>query len=233
MRILALDTSTENGSCALWLAGDCHERSCPAGSAHSATLLPLIDDLLAESGLRLAQLDGIAFAAGPGAFTGLRMACAVAQGLALGADLPLLAVGSLDALALAAYRVQPAQRILTLLDARMGELYQGLFAFDAGQPCQSGGLHLLKPEAFELPIGTDCLLAGNALRAYPALSERALAAGFTLLPEVMPGAATVAALAAPRFAAGESLAPEDAAPLYIRDKVAQTVAERLAAGGRA
>lgn len=229
MRILAIDTSTEYGTCALWHQGDCLERVCPIGQSHSATLLPLVAQLLAEAACSVSQLEGIAFAAGPGAFTGLRMACAVAQGLAVGAGLPVLAVGTLDALALDS----GATTCLAMLDARMGEIYTARFVLNAGIPIQDGEIRLLPPADLFLPTDLDCVLVGNALLAYPALAERGQAAGLRQIAQAMPHAAMIAALAAPRFAAGEGSDPALAAPLYVRDKVAQTVAERLAGGGRA
>ena len=123
MNILALETSTESGSCALLLGEHLSERRCPAGRPHSETLLPLIRELLSESGVKLAQLDAIAFGAGPGAFTGLRVACGVAQGLAVGAGLPVVPVCGLEAMA----ATVGAPRVLSLLDARMGEIYAAAY----------------------------------------------------------------------------------------------------------
>lgn len=228
MRILAIDTSTERGSCALWLDGDCAESVCPVGQAHSATLLPLVSGLLTQAGIVTAQLDAIAFATGPGAFTGLRMSCAVAQGLAIAAELPVLAVGTLDALAFDS----GAEACLAVLDARMGEIYTAAFSSRDGIPVRSSEIRLLTPEEIVLP-DSPCVVAGNALLAYPQLAERVAAAGLAGRPQAMPGARAVAALAAPRLAAGEGMDVAQATPLYVRDKVAQTVAERLASGGKA
>ncbi len=229
MRLLAIETSTDLGSCALWLDGHVHERYCPAGRPHSETLLPLVQGLLAEFGLHIRQLDGIAFGAGPGAFTGLRVACGIAQGLAIAAELRVVPVGTLESLAWQA-DVQPC---LAVLDARVGEVYWGRFERHGDTLVQDGAIRLSAPQAVELPAAASWHIAGNALKAYPLLMERAAAAGLAALPEVMPSAGAVATLAAPRFAAGEGVDPAEAAPLYVRDKVAQTVAERLAAGGKA
>ncbi|MCL2635563.1 MAG: tRNA (adenosine(37)-N6)-threonylcarbamoyltransferase complex dimerization subunit type 1 TsaB, partial [Betaproteobacteria bacterium] len=116
MLILALETSTELGSCALWRDGAVLERRCPSGRPHSETLLPLVRELLGEAGVGIAALDAIAFGVGPGAFTGLRVACGAAQGLAVAAGRPLLPVTSLEAMALQAGDGE----VLALLDARMG-----------------------------------------------------------------------------------------------------------------
>lgn len=229
MHILALETSTDLGSCALWQDGQLIEARCPPGRSHSETLLPLVRSLLAEAGLGFSQLDAVAFGAGPGAFTGLRVACAVAQGLAVAADLPVLPVGTLEVMA----EESGGERVLALLDARMHEVYYAALERHGDEIRTLGMLRVAGPEAVVLPEGADWLACGNALAAYPGLAERAAAAGFARRPEVMPTAAALARLAVPRFKRGQALDPALAAPLYVRDKVAQTVAERLAGGGKA
>lgn len=229
MQILALETSTENGSCALWRDGELIVRNCPAGRSHSETLLPLVRELLAEGGVTIAQLDAIAFGVGPGAFTGLRVACGAAQGLAVAADVPLLPVTSLQAMAAAS----GGQHVLALLDARMGEVYVGAYQMQDGAPCLQGDIRVQAPADIIFPASAGGLACGNALSAYPELAARANAAGLLQLPDILPSAAWVARLAAPRVAAGAAIDPALAAPLYIRDKVAKTVAERLREGGRA
>ncbi|MCL2524757.1 MAG: tRNA (adenosine(37)-N6)-threonylcarbamoyltransferase complex dimerization subunit type 1 TsaB [Betaproteobacteria bacterium] len=229
MLILALETSTELGSCALWRDGVVLERRCPAGQAHSATLLPLIRELLGEAGVGVAALDAIAFGAGPGAFTGLRIACGAAQGLAVAADRPVLPVTSLEAMALQAGDGQ----VLALLDARMGEVYIGRYQVAGGDCRLQGEIHVLPPAALPLPETGGWRACGNAPAAYPVLDERLRAASIAILPGILPTAAAVAALAAPRVARGEGIDAALAAPLYVRDKVAKTVAERLSEGGRA
>lgn len=229
MLILALETSTEHGSCALWREGVVSERICPPGQSHSETLLPLVRELLAEAGLKIAQLDAIAFGVGPGAFTGLRVACGVAQGLAVAANLPLIPVTSLETMA----AQTGAERVLALLDARMGEVYSGFYQrCDAGYVLH-GEIRVSAPDAVALPGEADWVACGNAIAAYPALAERLSAAGRASQADIFPTAATVARLAAPRAARGEGIDAALAAPLYIRDKVAKTVAERLSEGGRA
>jgi len=229
MRILALETSTELGSCALWCDGALTQAFCPAGRSHSDTLLPLIGELLAGAGLRVADLDGIAYGAGPGAFTGLRVACAVAQGMAVAANLPLAPVASLAALAWQS----GAAQCLAVLDARMGEVYSARYR------CLNEGVELLgdivvgAPGDVELPTDGEWVVAGNALAAYPELAGRVVSKGWEQMPTLMPEAGAVAVLAAPTLIAGKGIDAADAAPYYVRDKVAQTVAERLARGGRA
>ena len=229
MQILALETSTELGTCALWRDGALFERTCPAGRSHSETLLPLVRELLAEAGLKVGQLDAIAFGVGPGAFTGLRVACGAAQGLAVAANLPLIPVTSLETIAALA----GAERVLALLDARMGEVYAGHYQLADGGYVLQGEIRVAAPDIVALPDEPGWLACGNAMTAYPALAARLSAAGVAAQSGVLPTAAAVALLAAPRAMRGEGIDAALAAPLYIRDKVAKTVAERLSEGGRA
>lgn len=229
MLILALETSTELGSCALWRDGDIVERLCPPGQSHSETLLPLIRELLGESGLKVAQLDAIAFGVGPGAFTGLRVACGIAQGLAVAANIPLVPVTSLEAMA----EMTGAEEVLALLDARMGEVYAGSYRRSADGYALQGEIRVCSPANVPLPTAAGWLICGNAPSAYPELQVRIAAAGLSVYPGILPTAAALARLAAPRAARGEGIDAALAAPLYIRDKVAKTVAERLSEGGRA
>jgi tRNA threonylcarbamoyladenosine biosynthesis protein TsaB len=229
MLILALETSTELGSCALWRDGDIVERLCPPGQSHSETLLPLVRELLGESGLKVAQLDAIAFGVGPGAFTGLRVACGIAQGLAVAANIPLVPVTSLEAMA----EMTGAEQVLALLDARMGEVYAGSYRRCTDGYALQGEIRVWSPANVPLPTAAGWLICGNAPSAYPELQARIVAAGLPIHPGILPTAAALARLAAPRAARGEGIDAALAAPLYIRDKVAKTVAERLSEGGRA
>jgi len=229
MLILALETSTELGSCALWRDGELVERFCPAGQSHSETLLPLVRELLGEAGLKVAQLNAIAFGVGPGAFTGLRVACGIAQGLAVAANLPLMPVTSLEAMA----EMTAAEQVLALLDARMGEVYSGSYRRSAEGYVLQGEIRVSSPGDVPLPTDAGWLACGNAQAAYPELQVRLVAAGISVQPGILPTASSLARLAAPRVARGEGIDAALAAPLYIRDKVAKTVAERLSEGGRA
>ena len=147
MLILALETSTELGSCALWRDGVVTERFCPEKQPHSETLLPLVRELLAESGVQIADLDAIAFGVGPGAFTGLRVACGAAQGLAVAADLPLIPVTSLETMA----AQSSAERVLALLDARMGEVYSGFYERTGDGYVLRGDIRVSAPADVILP----------------------------------------------------------------------------------
>lgn len=233
--LLSLDTTTEAGSCALYLRGEVLLRHCPVGQSHSETLLPLVRQLLAEAGLSLNALDGIAFGAGPGSFTGLRVACGAAQGLAVASELPLLPVGSLACMAWAA----GAPQVLVALDARMGEVYWGRYARTAEGVTALVADRVLPPAEVLQDVGGmkngsgAWLACGNGLTAYPEIAEQLQSRGIALQPAITPDAGWVAQLAVPALSRGEGLDPALAAPVYVRDKVALTVAERLARGGKA
>ena len=225
MKILALETATDPGSVALWLDGVVLAQNCPVDQSNSATLLPVATALLQMRGLTFADLDALAFGAGPGSFTGLRVACGVAQGLAMARNLPLLGVGSLAAMA----AQTGGKNVIVVLDARMGEVYCGRFV--NGEP--EGEIGVFPPETVPLPTSPGWLVCGNGLDAYPALRERLAPCVSVWKPEIMPHAAAVLRLAAPRLERGERIDPAEASPFYVRNKVAKTVAERLAEGGRA
>jgi tRNA threonylcarbamoyladenosine biosynthesis protein TsaB len=229
MLILALETSTELGSCALWQDGRLTERRCPAGRSHSETLLPLIRELLSEAGLGIRQLDAIAFGVGPGAFTGLRVACGVAQGLAAAGNIPLLPVTSLETMA----AMTGAEQVLALLDARMGEVYAGAYRREENGYVLQGEIRVAAPQDVLIPETAGWLACGNAVAAYPLMAQRLATAGLAVQADILPLASALATVAAPRIARGEGIDAALAAPLYVRDKVAKTVAERLSEGGRA
>jgi tRNA threonylcarbamoyladenosine biosynthesis protein TsaB len=187
----------------------------------------MIHVLLAEGGFALSALDGIAFGAGPGSFTGLRIACGVAQGLAFGANLPVVGVCSLEAMAQAAHTNHGWTRVATALDARMQEVYFAAYARERDawrariEPC------VLPPH--EVPVLDGRWNgAGNAFAAYPALAEQLSAVLDERDERMLPSAVAIGQLALPRFAAGDVVAARDAAPLYVRHRVALTTAEREA-----
>ena len=225
MNIIALETASDPGSIALWRDGDVVAHSCPAGLSNSETLLPLVDSTLRAAGLDFSDLNGVAFGMGPGSFTGLRVACGVAQGLAVAHDLPLIGIGTLAAMALAS----GGERVIVALDARMGEVYFGLF--NRGE--LQGEIGVYPPNLVPLPTSSGWMACGNGLAAYPALRERLSPFVDVWKNEVMPNAEAVIRLAAPRLKRRERIDSADAMPLYVRNKVAKTVAERLAQGGKA
>ncbi|MDR2165626.1 MAG: tRNA (adenosine(37)-N6)-threonylcarbamoyltransferase complex dimerization subunit type 1 TsaB [Zoogloeaceae bacterium] len=227
MKILALETTTESGSCALWRDGDLTSADCPAGRPHSETLIPLAQRLLTEADCGFAGLDAIAFGMGPGAFTGLRVACGVAQGMAVALGVPVLPIGSLEAMAWS----DGSERVLSLLDARMGEIYGGAFMRGDGGMIAVGAPVVCAPDTLVLPEGEEWRAVGNALATHPQLAARL--SGWLPRPDLLPHAKSVAELGALAFLRGEAIDPALAAPRYVRDKVARTTAERLQAGGRA
>ncbi|HQD14942.1 MAG TPA: tRNA (adenosine(37)-N6)-threonylcarbamoyltransferase complex dimerization subunit type 1 TsaB [Ottowia sp.] len=227
--LLAFDTSTEQLSVAVQRAADgrrlTHQGA--GGAQASATLIPTVQRLLAEAGLALGDLHAIVFGRGPGSFTGLRTACSVAQGLAWGAGVPVLPVDTLQAVAEAARQLAGATQVLALLDARMGEIYHAEYAWaDAAGWQTLAGPAVSPPERLPLP-DAGAVLAGNAFAPY---GER-LPAALRALPRVaaLPTAEALLALAPAGLTAGRAVPAEQALPLYIRDKVAQTTAERAAA----
>ena len=223
---LAFDTSTEVLSIGVAAKGHTDVRTLAGGAQSSATLIPTAMEMLSQAGIGLPQLDAIVFGRGPGSFTGLRTACAVAQGLAFGADILVLPVDTLlsvaeEARVLAGVNDQPLT-VLAMLDARMDEVYSAAWDWDGQrwtlrQPLQVGG-----PQHVLLPDTPRVLLAGNAFEAY---GER-LPAGERV--QALPTAAALLRLAPSLFADGHAVPAEQAMPLYIRDKVAQTTAERMA-----
>jgi len=221
MKILALDTATEACSVALGIGGQQLERYAELDRGHAEQLLPMIDGVLAEAGVSLASLDAIAFGRGPGAFTGVRLAASVAQGLAFGAGLGVVPVSDLAAVAQRALSLNPgARHVLAVNDARMREVYWAQYR--AGQPLELVGTEHVSPGSdVALPVeaGSGWLAVGRGLRAYPDLAERCLAAGAELHADLLPRAAEVLALARPAVAAGQILPPEQALPVYVRDRV--------------
>jgi tRNA threonylcarbamoyladenosine biosynthesis protein TsaB len=235
MNLLAFDTSTERLSAAVQRGAARWRYDGAGGPQASHTLIPGLLDLLAQAGLALADLDALVFGRGPGSFTGLRTACAVAQGLAYGAALPVLPVDTLLAVAEAARGKSPgATRVLALLDARMNEVYAAACLWTDGAWQTANGMTVGAPEALALPGGdtptADWMLAGNIF-APPADYGERLPPPLRALPriEALPTADALLDLAPARLAQGLAVAARDALPLYIRDKVALTTAERSAA----
>jgi tRNA threonylcarbamoyladenosine biosynthesis protein TsaB len=231
-RLLALDTATDTVHLALVLGADVLVRALPGGAQSSAALLPAIRDLLAAGGLALRELDAIAFGHGPGAFTGLRTACAVAQGLAVGAERPLLALDTLAALAESARQQgEASEAVWGVLDARMGEVYAARWCRGAdGGWTAAGPVALYSPAALAEAIEqAPAPLAGNALVVQAeVLVPLAARLGLATWPAAVPEGGALAVLARVAQGRGAWIDPALALPLYVRDKVAQTTAEREA-----
>ena len=228
MQILALDTSTEVCAVALGDGMIWHEKSEVAGQRHSELLLPMIRAILAECSVTLKQIDGIAFGAGPGSFTGLRIACGVSQGLALGAALPVVGVSTLEAMAQTRRDLAGGERIIAALDARMREVYVAAYERDSGRWREVIAPVVVSPALAPVPEDCGWIAAGSGFAAYPSLRERYGEALSECDATIVPSASAVGKLALPLFAAGEGVPARDAAPLYVRHRVALTIAERAA-----
>ena len=231
MKLLAFDTSTDHISIALTCpvggVAQVWQHDGAGGALASGSLIPAIEALMAQAGLRYAALDAIAFGQGPGSFTGLRTACAVAQGLAFGAGIPVLPVDTLLMLAeqarCAHFDTAASVRVLALLDARMDELYAAHYAWEQDRWTQVGEHQLTSPESLEL--SDSQVLVGNVFAAYGA---RLPASAKLPRHETLPSALAMLRLAPALLAAGHAVDPALALPRYVRDKVAKTTLERAA-----
>lgn len=222
MKILAIDTSTEACSAALLIDEQIRKRYQLAPRDHTRLILPMIDALLAESGLKITGLDALAFGCGPGSFTGVRIAASVAQGLAFGADLPVTAISSLAALAQGTYRDLGVRQVLAAIDARMGEVYWGAYrAGDDGLVRLEGSETVCLPEHAPLPTGRGWFGAGTGWETYQKeLCARMDGALSTWEGQRHPRAEHVALLGADLYRRGLAIAAEQALPVYLRDEVA-------------
>lgn len=228
MKLLAIETSTEACSVALVYGEQLIARSEIAPRRHTELVLPMIDELLAEAGVSRQSLDAIAVGRGPGAFTGVRLGVSLAQGMALGLDLPVITISSLAALALEAPEGDDA--ILAVIDARMGEIYAACYRRDAnGVLLALDSERVCTAQALQLPQAATWQVVGSGWATYAAvLAERLTGALIAADGQRYPQAARIAELAVPEFQAGHGQAPEFALPVYIRDHVALTLAEQHA-----
>ncbi len=236
MKLLALDTSTEACSAALWLNGAVRERYEVLGRGHAERILPMVDELLVEAGLALNALDGIAFGRGPGAFTGVRIATAVAQGLALGADLPVVPVSDLAAVGLQALDRGGNQwgsvslEAWVCLDARMGEVYHALVVPDEALLARVVGAEgVSAPDTLVLSApraGVRRVGVGHGFSAYPQWAQQVGQPLDAVWVDMLPRASAVARLGAALWATGLQLPAEQAQPVYVRDQVASQSTKR-------
>lgn len=225
MKLLALDTSTEYCSVAVWQDGTITQCCELVGQKHSERLIAMVAEVLGEAGCTLKQMQGIAFGKGPGSFTGVRIACGATQGLALGANLPVLGVCTLEALAQASGQ----HKVIAALDARMAELYfaayekQGEVWRAVVEPC------LCKPEDAPALSGNDWVGMGSGFATHDtALQARYAEQLHRVDGSVVPQAAAIAQLGAAGFMRGEGVDAALALPLYLRDQVALKISEREA-----
>jgi len=224
LKVLALDTATENCSAALWMEGTLLQRQVEVERGHADLILTMVDELLAESGLGLSALDAIAFGRGPGSFTGVRLAASVTQGLAFGAGLPVVPVSDLRAVA---QRLSHAQtrHILVCNDARMNEVYWGCFELCRdGSVAPVGYEKVSKPSDVQLPEmwkGKSVHAGGRGFAAYGELGRSFAEVLVAVDSGVLPRASEIALLALPEVRAGRTVQPEQALPVYLRDDVAR------------
>jgi tRNA threonylcarbamoyladenosine biosynthesis protein TsaB len=218
MRFAAFETSTQWCSVALWLDGEITGIEEPAGNRHSERVLPMLEELFRMKGVAASQLDAVAFGAGPGSFTGLRIACGVAQGIAFARAVPAIGISTLEALA----EESGAARVVACLDARMHEVYYSALEKIGGRWREVIPARCAAPADLPRPPGEGWIGCGNGFAAYGTLGLA------NVNPDIHPSAASVARLAAPRLAAGEGVDAALALPVYVREKVALTEAERAA-----
>ncbi|HDK37655.1 MAG TPA: tRNA (adenosine(37)-N6)-threonylcarbamoyltransferase complex dimerization subunit type 1 TsaB [Thiolapillus brandeum] len=220
MKLLAVDTTEDTCSAALCVDDEMLWRFEIAPRRHSELILPMVDSLLAEADLIAQQLDALAFSRGPGSFTGVRIATGVAQGIALGADLPVVPVSTLAALAQGAWRTQGARSVLSALDARMGEVYWAYCQLHDGGMVVQGEEQVGKPERLELSAQDDWGV-GSGWGAYTDVLQQATGIPMQrIMGEQRIHARDVASLGLVALLAGQTVAPEQALPIYIRDNVA-------------
>lgn len=245
MKLLAFETATEACSVAVWIDGEVSERFELAPRRHAELSLPWAEQLLAEAGIARSQLDAIAVGRGPGAFTGVRLAIAIGQGIALALDRPIVPVSTLAALAMRAAvpagavasdtrdgisPVQARLRILAAIDARMNEVYVGRFELREGEAIALGDETIAAPDAVELlETGRDWRGVGTGFDALGGLLRQRLSSCLRSVDaEALPHAADIARLAASAYARGGAIAPELVEPAYLRNNVALTIAEQQA-----
>jgi tRNA threonylcarbamoyladenosine biosynthesis protein TsaB len=229
VKLLALDTSTEACSAAVWVNGAVTERYAVLGRGHAEHILPMVHDLLAEADLPLRGLDAIAFGRGPGAFTGVRIATSVAQGLALGADLPVVPVSDLAAVGLQAFDRATAQwgqqacQAWVCLDARMGEVYHALIEQDEISLVRVGPEGVEAPGQLTIPpkvAGSRRVGVGHGFSAYPQWATQVAPQLDAVWPDLLPRAGAVARLGVALWRSGVRLAAAQAQPSYVRNQVA-------------
>ncbi|HET7370737.1 MAG TPA: tRNA (adenosine(37)-N6)-threonylcarbamoyltransferase complex dimerization subunit type 1 TsaB [Gammaproteobacteria bacterium] len=220
MKLLAIDTATEYCSVALYLDGAISDRAAHEPRAHADNVLPFVSELLAEAGLALQQLDGISFGRGPGGFTGLRVAASVTQGLAFGADLPVAGISDLAALAYGAFDRHGWRDVAAALDARMGEIYYGLYRVSGNGIEVIQDDALAPPDQVTWPVG-EWRAAGPGWPAHRDALPAAVREAVGETDDAPPQARAIAVLGATELSAGRGVAPELAIPVYLRDRVAE------------
>ncbi len=228
-KYLAIDTTTEACSVALCCDGNNQSRYTEEPRQHASLVLPMIDELLAEAGITLSQLNGIAFCQGPGAFTGLRIGAGVVQGLAFSADLPVLGVSTLATMAQRTYREYNASHIYAAIDARMGEIYWGCYSLSNNMMLLQGEESVVEPHALILPSTINKQDKWVGCGTGWAFNEAIESAGIQVSKvynKMLPHAIDALTLAIPGLEAGNGVSAEFALPHYVRNNVAKKKAEQ-------
>ena len=227
MKLLAVETSTEACSAALFIDGDVAERYALTPKEHTRLILPMIDSLMASAGLRPQQLDALAFSRGPGSFTGVRIATGVIQGIALGADLPVVPVSTLAAIAQDFFEHDGEDVAFVAMDARMGEIFWGVYQRDAYGYAELIGDEAVTPaDLVEFPKLSGMGIGSGWGVYHQQLMSRLAGYARHHRTDQLPRASAVARLGARGFELGLSVAVEQAMPVYLRDKVAKKESER-------
>ncbi|MDH5594095.1 MAG: tRNA (adenosine(37)-N6)-threonylcarbamoyltransferase complex dimerization subunit type 1 TsaB [Gammaproteobacteria bacterium] len=222
MKLLAIDTATEACSAALLIEGNVQSEYQIAPQQHADLILPMVEKLLAEAAIKLNQLDAIAFGRGPGSFTGVRIATSVTQGLAYGADIPVVPVSTLATMAQRIYREQQKSKVLAVIDARISEVYWAVYQLDKNNLMQlQGEESVIAPENVPLPEGDDWYGVGTGWGSYRAQLENRLGNRITgSQSKYFPHAMDMIPQAVFSFEQGLAVPAEQALPVYLRDKVA-------------
>lgn len=220
MKLLGIEMSSSVGSIALRCGDEIRAREIATPREQTELLLPLVDELLAEAEVGLGALDGITFGRGPGSFTGLRVAAAAAQGLALASGVPLLPVSSLLCLAQTAWRREGVARAVVCVDARMGEVYWAVFAVTGGAMRAEGDERLGAPADLTFPAAGPCAAVGDGFASYRDTLAACLAAAQSTWPDLKPAAEDLFPPAAADLLAGRSVTPAEALPVYLREHTA-------------
>jgi len=222
--LAAIDTSTELASVAVLYQGKLYTQQSIGAATHSATVLPMMQQVLQQAGIALADCEAFAYGCGPGSFTGVRTACGLVQGLAFGTQRKVIPVVTLLAMAQAARTAGAGDDVIAVMDARMGEVYWARYRYaEQWQIVSEPSLS----RAEQVVLNPDAAVCGNDVLAYPAPFAGLIAE--KRFPDILPHAADIIRLATVAWANGEVLEPRDAQLLYLRNKVALTTAERQAA----
>jgi len=220
MKLLAIETATESCSACVMVDDEVYIRSEIAPQKHNKIILSMCEEVLSQAQASLSQLDAIAFGRGPGSFTGVRLAASVTQGIALGQDLPVIPVSSLAAMAQSTYELNQSSQVLACIDARMQEVYYGLYESNNGFMQLVGEEKVIAPSLVKLTINETCYGAGSGWKAYAEQLKHSLGKELAYSDDVFPQADSVAKLASKYYKEDKYISAIEALPMYIRDNVA-------------